>query len=355
MKPIYYIFLYVFLVSNTTYTQNKLIRVNKEDSAFFSKPYPYILPILGDKVHEKKYKMPMPFGLSVNVLSVEQKMKANNMQVGFGNINNIETNGRPELIDISEIVDFNQIVAKANVVNLRADFYPLPFLNLYTIVGLSKSKDVRTKLIKPFTLPINTTASTWFYGLGSVLSGKIGPVFLSFNYNYNVNKGANLRKPIKVNTFGIRSGPVFNLKKGRKLEVWVGTMFTKFKGETLGTAYTNQLAPNAPEYVGNMIDDLNEWYDNLSPLDKLKFKIIHDFLEDGLENIQENIDDTFIDYSIVRTQNRPWNMILGTQLEVADHWKLRTEGQFLGDRVSIMLSLEYRFGIKGKTLFSCSN
>lgn len=63
-------------------SQNAPATFERTDSLYFSKPYPYVLPILGDKAHNAKVRIPMSVGNMFNTLEGYQGFALNNMLVG---------------------------------------------------------------------------------------------------------------------------------------------------------------------------------------------------------------------------------------------------------------------------------
>ena len=334
--------------------QNTPATFDKTDSVYFSKPYPYILPILGDKAHNAKVRIPIPVGIMFNTLVGTQYMGLDNLQLGFGNINNPEM---PEMIDLSDFVTFEDISAQTSTYNLRFDAWILPFINVYGIVGKTKKADISVSLIDPIPLSVTTEVSGTYAGYGIMAAGAVGPLFISLDGNQTYNFNPRLDDPAKVSIAGLRTGPIFHFNNKPELNVtiWAGAMYTNFNSETVGSITATELAPDAPGRIDEMIDNLNVWYDNLSPADQIKYYIPYNKLNNGLENLQDNVTNGYISYAFEKKINNPWNMLIGAQWQINYRWQVRAEAQFLGDRTAGLFSLNYRFGIKGKNWFSKSN
>ncbi|WP_223033990.1 hypothetical protein [Hanstruepera marina] len=348
--------LFIFIIFGVSHTnaQDDLKIMSKTDSIFFSKPYPYILPILGDKAHNTKVRMPLPIGVMFNALVGTQYLSLDNMQLGFGNVNSPDN---PEMIDLSEFVTFEDITAQTSTYNLRFDTWVLPFLNVYGIVGKTKKANISVTLIDPIPLSVTTEVSGTYVGYGMMAAGAVGPLFISLDANQTYSFNPRLDDPAKVSIAGLRTGPVFKFKNNPKMNItlWAGAMYTNFNSETVGSIRATELAPDAPARIDEMITNLNDWYDNLSPADQLKYYIPYTKLNNGLENIQDSVNNGYIRYSFDKKINNPWNMLIGAQWQINYRWQMRAEAQFLGDRTAGLFSLNYRFGIKGKNWFSKNN
>src|SRR3954465_10243392 len=92
--------------------------------------YPYLLPIWGKKVAQKGFKLPKSAGLSVQYLWQQSDIIINNLQVGFNN--------GPKY-NLDEIIRFDKAQTTTNGVNIRPDFWILPFLNVYGVLAKSKT------------------------------------------------------------------------------------------------------------------------------------------------------------------------------------------------------------------------
>ncbi len=355
-------FLCVLLIGSFSHSQDKKekTKVKREkrltardisDSIFMSKPYPFILPILGDKVHERGYRFPLPFGVMFNSISIDQQMTIDNMNIGFGNT---ENNADPVMYNLDGIVQFNPIKAQTVSRNIRVDFWPFPFLNVYGIYGKMKKSDINIEMTAPFPLKVTTDVAGHYFGYGAMLNGKIGPVFVSVDANRNLNYNPRLDKPVSISLASMRSGPIFSFNRNNNMKImfWTGLMYSHFNAETKGRINVTDLAPDASAKISEMQTDMDNWYNALKPLDKAKYAILYNTLSKGLTSLDESIETGYIKYKMDKTVERPWNMLLGIQWQINQNWQMRTEGQILGDRKAWLFSFNYRFGIKGKTWFA---
>lgn len=72
----------ILLLATSGFSQES--NPENKDSIFLSKPYPYVLPILGQKVHERKVRTPLPFGIMFNSLVGKQQMAISGLNVALG-------------------------------------------------------------------------------------------------------------------------------------------------------------------------------------------------------------------------------------------------------------------------------
>ncbi len=346
----YLLLLVLIHLSSTLLAQNakKHRDYVKEDSIFMAEPYPYILPVLGDKAHEKGYKFLLPFGIMFNTLVVKQDVEISDLSVGFGNH---ETNADPNMIDLNEVTAFDPVTTQTSTYNFRFDVWPLPFFNVYGLGGATRKTKVDVNMTQPFPLAVATEFSGWYVGYGAMINGKVGPIFLSLDGNQTHNHNPKLRDPVVFNMLSFRAGPIFNFPRHpeKRIVVWLGAMYSHFNARTVGKINTVDLAPNAPNKVDEMHSKLDNWYDELGPIKQNLYKDLHDKLGNGLDGLKNGINNSFIAYDMNKASPKPWNMLTGVQYQHNDHWQARVEAQYLGARIAGLFSINYRFGIKGRT------
>ncbi len=341
--------LLMFLLVTPSFTQEKLQKNN--DSIWFSKPYPYVLPILGQKVHERKIRPQLPFGIMFNSLVGQQKMSISGLNIGFGNINNPDP---IEMIDLSDIVKFNDIKAVTTTYNIRLDSWILPFLDVYGMFGQVKKASIDIGITDPFSFDVQTDVQGTYLGFGAMANYAIGSMFFSLDYSHNYSYNPRLDDPAIFNLFGFRTGPIIKFDKHPQMNlvIWTGVMYSQFKSETVGTINTADLAPNATAKVEEMIGELDSWYNGLNPIKQQLYKQLYNKLNNGLTSLESGIENTYIRYDMSKNVEKPWDALLGAQWQINNSWQIRTEFQFLGDRTAGLLSVNYRFGIKGHNWFS---
>ncbi len=320
----------------------------REDSIYMSEPYPYILPILGDRAHERGYKPQLPFGIMLNTLSVNQTLAISNLRVGFGNYLSSRT---PTMYSLDSVTAFEPIEVQTSTINARIDAWILPFWNIYGIVGSIRKANIDVMMTEPFPLSVQTPIQGWYLGYGSMLSGKVGPLFVSLDYNRNSNHNPNLTRPAVIHMASMRLGPIIEIPRRPNMKIifWLGAMYSQFDGHTTGSIPTVALAPDATAHVDAMHDRLDQWYDDLGPIKQNLYAGLHDKLGDGLESLKDGVNNTYITYEMNKRSPRPWNMLAGVQYQYDEHWQARVEAEFLGARLAGLFSINYRFGIRGRT------
>jgi len=192
-------------------------KMSAKDSAYFSQPYPYILPILGDKAHNANARLPLHLGIMFNALAGVQHLTLSDMALGFGNINNAAP---PNMIDMSDFIVYDDIKAQTSTYNMRFDAWILPFLNVYGIVGQTKKADINVNLIKPFPLSVTTETTGTYVGYGMMVAGAVGPLFVSLDGNQTYSYNPRLDNPAKISIGGLRTGPIFRFKNKPEIIIY---------------------------------------------------------------------------------------------------------------------------------------
>ena len=134
--------------------------------------------------------------------------------------------------------------------------------------------------------------------------------------------------------------------------LWGGIMYSRLNGETKGRIGFKEVFPGAPGKIDEIQTDLDGWYNDLTLQDQLKYKIVYERVSQGLDDAKTGVETSSIQYEMQKSFDNPWNLIVGGQWQINYRWQFRTEAQLLGDRTAGLFSLNYRFGLKGRNLFS---
>lgn len=327
----------LFGFNATVYSQGTTIRSEKKDDAT-PLEYPYVLPILGDKVAEKGFQLPLPQGIMINTFYGVQDLSISGLQVGFND---------GSLINLDSIVEFSGASSKAFTMNMRLDTWVLPFWDFYVLGGYG-SATTTTTLSKPVDLSTDTKSHGYYVGLGSTIAFGIRGFFGSLDASYLWNFQDVLTKPAQVLTTGLRTGPVFKFKKHKEMNIipWVGVLFTNLNSETVGSINASEVFDGSS--IGGLQEELDTWYNALSESQQKLFENAYNKLSEGLDNVSNNLENSTIQYEMKKSIDHPFNLIIGGQYQVNLKWQIRAEAQILGDRFGGLVSLNYRFGIKGK-------
>ncbi|UZD21788.1 hypothetical protein [Algoriphagus halophytocola] len=292
--------------------------------------YPYFFPILGKGAYSRGYDLQHAWGASAIYFTQQQQILIESTSVGFGG---------SELVDISDFINFGPTIATTNAYSFRPDFWVLPFVNVYGILG-GGTTTTEVTLLDPVSFETAQNFAVDSYGLGITLTGAVGPVWLAWDNNYNFADVEVVVEPVPAFNSSFRVGhtiPSINNPQ-RNLSVWAGTFFQIIQNDTQGSIPVSDLVPELGD--GAVIDRLNEWADGLPPAQRVVVKQIIDKLDEAASGIDP--ENAMIEYKLDKKVAAPFNLIFGAQYQFNKRWILRSELGVFGKRSQFLLNLNYR-------------
>jgi len=307
--------------------------------------YDRIFPIAGSKVYKRGFDIPFPFGIMFNAFYGKQNLVIDNIKVG---VSGPDTTLGP--VDLSNVIEFSEVQAKAYNINLRADMWVFPFLNVYALFNYFPQSTTSVTLSKPVAFSTEAKQSGWAWGIGIMGAGGVGPVWLQADYNFNWAEMELLKNKVFTQIAGLRMGHVFTSRRDaeKNISIWIGMMGIFLNNETLGSVPLSSLADISQEKVDAIKQSYGDWYDDLEPPKKQVVDKIMQKMQDKIDGLP--VDDIHITYEMDKAPASSWAGLLGIQFQFSKRWQLRCESNFIGgDRLSILTSLNYRFlGFKKK-------
>ena len=213
----------------------------------------YALPFLAQKVIDKGYDLPLPYGAGLIFSINDQEQSISELEVGI--------NGRDKAP--FEFVTFDKAITKTNSLNAKIDAWLFPFLNVYAIYGpLEADADIEflidgngmlehmgidcSGVIRPricdqlqdqdFLLPIHTTPSGTSWGFGGVLAGGWKGWFATIPFNYSkVDLGDTIAEGSPIVTVTPRFGRNFVLGDLGNFALFAGGNYLKSELQISGT------------------------------------------------------------------------------------------------------------------------
>jgi len=267
-------------------------------------------------------------------------------------IDNISLGLKTDDIDIPltevDFIEFGNNYSEASTLLFRPDIWVFPFLNIYGLFGLGSSR-TEVNLTVPTDLQSVVDQRLKTYGFGATAAGGIGPVWLAVDGNLTWSKPELLDDPVKVTTFGVRVGHNFVSKNKpyRNFGVWIGAMKVTLGSETVGAIQLKDALPpevfeRAQEIEANYFAWLNSLNPN-NPIDARKIEIANEVLTPIFERIGAADGEAIIRYGLDKNVKEPWNGLIGAQYQLNKNWMFRAEGGVIGDRKSLLLSVNWRF------------
>ncbi|MBT4520543.1 MAG: hypothetical protein HOC23_11100 [Halieaceae bacterium] len=274
------------------------------------------LPFFAQNVIDLGFDLPNPYGIAIVPLVVDQDLELEGLEVGF--------NGQPR-----EVIDFVQLgMADAENVSLqlKADVWLLPFMNVFATVGTING-DTRV----PLGFAVADLVD--FIGRPGLCSGIVqAPVCSEYieavvktDYEgYNFTLGTNLAMgwdryfvtlPISYTWSDI------DITDSRIEALNVSPRF----GFTNGVGKAGMLAI----FVGATYLDADVDVTGTLAVDT--------------SGIAGSSDSLLIDFKISQRNKDKWNYLAGFNWDLDKHWSLHAELGFGGSRENIIASLTHRF------------
>lgn len=304
--------------------------------------YPYILPIMGDKAYEKGFDLPKPVGIMLNYFVASQDVEIPEIEVGFsdGVLPDVP------LTDISDLIEFERVHAVAHSITFRPDVWIFPFLNLYGIVGKTYANTF-VELSYPVQMKSEAHLDGFSYGLGTTGAFGLGKYFLVLDGNWVWTMMSNFDDPVQSSVFSQRLGRAFHIGKNPESNVafWVGGMRVRMGNITEGTIQLKEvLPPETWDAKDQLVEDFYIWYDELSRPEQIKPNVV--LTKRIVDNVIAPAEgEGIVSYRLKKQPKQEWNVIIGGQYQFNKSWQFRAEGGVIGNRKSLLLSVNYRFGI----------
>ncbi|RKD90199.1 hypothetical protein [Mangrovibacterium diazotrophicum] len=340
--PVNRIVLFLLLLFFSTCVSAQYSSLHKGDTIHTE--YPYRFPLLGDKAYDKGFDMPYPWGGMFNFFTAKQDIVIPEVAVGFseGMIPDVP------VTDLTDLIEFGTLNAKATSINVRPDLWVLPFLDVYGIFGKAYA-ETTVELTYPIQMKTVAELEGTSLGFGVTGAGGLGKYFIVLDGNWVWTNMSNFKEPVKTGIFSMRVGRAFKVsqKPGSNLAWWVGTMRVNMGGVTEGNIPLASVIPTETwEKRDEIVDTYWNWYDNEATIAQ---KLLADKTLTPIVNKLEAADGSgMIHYRIRKSPKQKWNMIVGGQYQLNKHHQFRGEVGFIGNRKSLLLSYNYRFGFKMK-------
>lgn len=329
--------------------------------------YPYLLPIWGEKVARKGFKLPKSGGLSAQYLWQRSDIEISNLKIGFNN---------GPMHDLSEIIRFDEAKTNSNGINIRPDFWVLPFLNAYGILAQSRTStsikaglwlpnDSSSNKVLSFDTKANFDATTIGFGLTPTIG--IGGFFFAFDMNFSWSDISNLDQPAYSFILGPRIGKNIPFKKqDMSLALWAGGFRVKLNTGTSGSLNISDLFPieewnkkidTGFQKLSQSQQSVENWWNNLSPTEQknpaniIKHETANALLDKAgsvlaaASQAVTNTGNSTVQYSLDKKPKNLWNFIVGSQFQINRSLMIRAEFGFLGTRTQFIGGLQYRFNL----------
>lgn len=303
-----------------------LLRNQSEKDSLATAEYPYIFPLFGENVVRKGFDLPLPVGISVCYYQQSMGVIIDQVSLGLGD---------EQLMPLT-FVEFEDVTNKANNYNARLDLWLFPFLNIYGMFGYAKA-DANVILNAPFEFETVVDFNGWTYGGGAVVAFGLQGFWVTTNGNLAWTDMEDYYDPIRATVLSFRLGHRLPLMKSQNLQIWLGAMYQDPESTVNGRFLLDDIVSD--ELAGQFQDYyLTPWYNALTPEEQ-------QFIDAFVQTMIQGGADTRLDYEAEQHPEQTWNMLAGAQLELNKKWNLQAEAGFLGNRTSLLVNLNYRFGL----------
>jgi hypothetical protein len=292
--------------------------------------WPYTFPIWGNKLAERGIRFPLPFGIGLNYAYADQAIEITRIAVSV--------NDGPKY-DLSKVLKFGDLRSKVNAMNLRADLWVLPFMNVYVMGNYIMQSETVVPIVEPFAFTAGAQQPGVGGGFGTTFSGGFWGFFGTLDMNWTWNKMEKLDKPVGTFLLTPRVGKNFGTFGGIEWILWVGAMRQKIESKTEGAINLKDAVGGAGD--GSFQERLMDWYNGLPPGQQAIVGKIVDSIGGG--------GNPVIHYDLDKAIKYPWNMIVGGEMGVTKAFRVRAEVGFI-NRFQIVLGLNYRFGLFEKDI-----
>lgn len=367
--------LYTFIFVIALVCTNKVVL--SQNQIQDSIPYPYKLPILGDKAFERGYKLQKPLGFSVYYVNSSLDLEISDFTLWLGDDRNSNSNQLLATYLNEETLNFTKATATVNGFSTRADAWILPFLNVYGLFSwvtggtqvelqptwYDNTGDTVVLQLPKFGSDVEFDAIG--YGIGGTAVYGVNNWFASLDGNYSWTRTELLNRDVAIATASIRVGKQFEFKNKQRLAVYTGTMYRDFlaDGPNEGKIKLNDALPEAEDRITKGLDDaISENQSIINEIEQIprddrtavQKKQLYEARRNNLilvpidNYFTENGDaifNTLINYQIQKDLPQPWTFQFGFNYELNTNWMLRGEFGFSGDQRLILTGIQYRFGL----------
>ncbi len=146
-------------------------------------------PIWGKEVAKKGIELPLPWGAGINYSYVDQPIEITSIDIAVND---------SDYVDISELIEFEEIRSRVHVLNARLDLWLFPFLNVYGLGLYAPETNTDVTIGAPFSLETGATQSGVGGGFGMTAAFGLGGFFGIVDMNWTWNKMENLNEPVST-------------------------------------------------------------------------------------------------------------------------------------------------------------
>ena len=343
--------------------------------------YPYLLPVYGQKVAERGYEIQLPFGFNLNYTHNDMDLFISEFALNIGSDPNSTLNQLADEYLTLETLNFQKVNATTDGINVRADMWVFPFINVYGLYAMNQG--VTGVFLQPewyddngdliislpaFGADAKFDATTW--GIGTTWVYGYRNYFISVDGNFTKSYSELLDDPAKLVVGSARVGNLIEFKKERKLAVYAGAMWRDFvdRNGNYGSIKLNEVFPDLGNNIYPAIDDrvqantgqINANNATISTLDPnrpaeaAQIAILEqqnktlNTKNQALGTLDSGLQTLFasdVEYKIKKEIINNWSIQFGFNFQFTRNWQLRGEFGVANGNRFVLSGLQYRFGL----------
>ena len=355
----------ITIISIAAHSQSG-IQFPKHDTTSVNKVYPYVLPLWGQKLTDRNIDFQLPFGLNVNYVYNQMSLELTHFSMNFYDGDNLD-----DIIN-TETLNFKETIATASGVNVRADAWILPFLNIYGLYskntgstqvsfqpqviehGLGANgnlKEIRTLEEAIVVDPVYFTSNTWGIGASAVYGWD--NYFINADGNFTFSQSDLLEGTVKFFVGSARIGRRITFRNNMKLSLYFGAMYRNFVDRevntgSLGVPELDEAMTKAVDGLLSITQERIDFWEDMPDAAPGKADNLKDLNEkhDKLTATKTRISDAnAINYSIKKEIINNWSTQVGFNFEISKNIMIRGEYGYREGQKFFMTGLQYRFGL----------
>lgn len=363
-KTILILLIFTFVYSIVGFSQS-VMQHSVQDSSIITTEYPYALPIWGQKVTDRGIDLQLPFGVNVNYVYNQMTLELTHFSMNFYDGENLDDIINPETLN------FTETVGTTNGVNVRADAWILPFINVYglysrnsgstkvafqpqvTEYGLGPNGNI--KEIRTLEDPIEVDEVTFTANsFGAGASGVYGweDYFVNVDGNISWSTSDLLEQTVGFFVGSARIGKRITFKNDMTLALYIGAMYRDFVNKenntgSIGVPELDASMLRAVDGLTTINDQLIEKWENKPDAAPGKDEKLAELYarDERLSGAADRIENSnAINYDIKKEIVNNWSTQIGFNFEITDHWMYRGEVGYRDDQKFFMTGLQFRFG-----------
>jgi hypothetical protein len=215
-----------------------------------------------------------------------------------------------------------------------------PFLSVYAVFSSGATEtNVNVNVADRAAFDTVAKSGAQVLALGTTFQLGYRGFFGVADFNGAVSDVERLADAVGSNMLSFRLGYNFGTPGGRGFALWAGTAGQVLDVETEGSVRLGEVLPPPQQET---IDAIGVQCDAKPPSPG---KLLCNQLVDQLQQWRDDGFEGTVEYSLDKKPAHVWNVLVGAQYALDEHWHFRAESSFLNGRTTVLAATEYRFDV----------